>query len=216
MIVVVGSPFCVPADPESPSRAIGVGPDIARAAVARGAAVQLVGKVGDDPAGDATLIALVRDGVGHAAVLRDPTHVTPIATPIEGNDDAFVDDEPRSGRHTAARPLSLEPEDLELALRYLSTFAVLVVAEPIGPASMKVATEAATYVGAALVVLVSDGAAVPDLPRETIVLGAPLADADGVFAATVGAFAAALDAGVAPAEALRAVTAAAGWEPATA
>lgn len=182
--------------------------------VARGAEVQLVGKVGDDPAGDATLIALGRDGVGHAAVLRDPTHVTPVATPIEGNDDAFGDDEPRSGPH-APPPLSLEPEDLELALRYLSTFAVLVVAEPIGPASMKVATEAATYVGAALVVLVPDGAAVPDLPREAILLGAPPADADGVFAATVGAFAAALDAGVAPAEALRAVTAAVGWEPAT-
>ncbi len=191
---------------------MGVGPGVARAAAAAGATVQLVGKVGDDPAGDATLIALARDGVGHAAVLRDPTHVTPIATPIEGNDDAFVDDEPRSGPHTAAPPLSLEPEDLELALGYLSAFAVLVVAEPIGPASMKVAIEAATYVGATLVVLVPDGAAVPDLPREAIVLGAPPADPDGVFAATVGAFAAALDAGVAPAEALRAVTAAAGWE----
>lgn len=218
MIVVVGSPLHLPGRENRPSGVAGIGPVIARSAVAAGARVQLVGRVGDDPAGDATLIALAREGVGHAAILRDRAASTPIA----GASDDGADEGPfaavagQRGAAEVAPPLALEPADVELALRYLDEFRVLVVADPLGADGLAVAAEAAAYAEAALIVLVPDGTSIPDLHREATVLGIPDADPDGVFARTVGAFAAALDAGVAPAEALRAATAAAGWEPATA
>ncbi len=218
MIVVVGSPLHVPGRENRPSGVAGIGPAIARSAVAAGATVQLVGRVGDDPAGDASLVALTRLGVGHAAILRDSAASTPIAaTSDDGADEGpLAEVADPHGVAEVAPPLALEPAAVELALRYLDEFRVLVVADPLGADVLAVAAEAAAYAGAALIVLVPDGAVVPELPREATFLGIPDADPDSVFAATVGAFAAALDAGVAPADALRAVTAAAGWEPATA
>jgi hypothetical protein len=47
---------------------------------------------------------------------------------------------------------------------------------------------------------------------EATLIEAPEDDPDGAFAGLVGRYAAALDRGVAPAEAFRAVTAAGGWE----
>jgi len=218
MIVVVGSPLHVPAGENRPSGVAGIGPAIARSAVVAGATVQLVGRVGNDPAGDASLIALAREGVGHAATLRDSAAPTPIAAAfVDGADeDPLADATRQPGLGFGSSPLPLEPADVELALRYLDEFRVLVVADPLGADGLAMAAEAASYAGAALVVLIPDGTPAPDLLRDATVLGAPAADPDGVFARTVGAFAAALDAGVAPAEALRSVTAAAGWEPATA
>ena len=90
---------------------------------------------------------------------------------------------------------------------------MIVVAEPLDPGAMDVAAESAAYVGAALVVLVPDDAAPPAIDA-AIVLGAPRDDPDGIFARTVGEFAAALDAGADPADAMAAVVAALGWEPA--
>lgn len=218
MIVVIGSPLHVPGIAGRPSGVAGIGPAIARSAVAAGATVQLVGRVGDDPAGDASLIALAREGVGHAATLRDSAASTPIAAASydRADEDPLAEVASRSAIDSGPSRLALEPADVELALRYLDEFRVLVVADPLGADGLAIAAEAATYAGAALVVLVPDGTSISDLPREATVLGTPDADPDGVFARTVGAFAARLDAGVAPAEALRSVTAAAGWEPATA
>jgi sugar/nucleoside kinase (ribokinase family) len=218
MIVVIGSPLHVPGIAGRPSGVAGLGPAIARSAAAAGATVQLVGKVGADPAGDATLLALARDGVGHVASLRDPAHATPIVAAIdEGADEnPLADVTGRSGADSGAPALTVEPGDVDVALRYLDEFSVLVIVDPIGAVGLAVAAEAATYADAALVVLVPEGSVAPDLPRQATVLGAPDADPDGVFARTVGAFAAALDAGAAPSDALRAVTAAVGWEPATA
>jgi len=176
--------------------------------------VQLVGKVGDDPAGDAVLLALARAGVGHAAVLRDPTRATPIVGVRDEAEDEFAEvDAAPAQRAADGSPLPLDPADLALALGYLNGFAVLVIADPVGPASMLVAAEAAAYAGAALVVLVAAGTAMIDITAEATVIGVPDDDPDGVFAGTVGAFAAALDAGDAPSVALRTAAAAVGWEP---
>lgn len=214
MIVVVGSPLLAPSSGDGPSLALGAGALIAGAAGAGGASVQLVGKVGDDPAGDAVLLALARAGVGHAAVLRDPTRATPIVGLRDEAEDAVAEvDAAPAQRAADGSPLPLDPADLALALGYLNGFAVLVMADPAGPASMAVAAEAAAYAGAALVVLVAAGTAVIDMPPEATVIGVPDDDRDGVFAGTVGAFAAALDAGDAPSAALRTAAAAVGWEP---
>ena len=52
--------------------------EIALAVAGSGARAEVVGRVGDDPAGDRLLIALALAGVGHAAVLRDPARPTPV------------------------------------------------------------------------------------------------------------------------------------------
>ena len=66
MLAVVGSPsFKLGSMPAAAVDAGGLAAGIARAAAAAGAEVQLIGKVGDDPAGDAVLLALARGGVGH-------------------------------------------------------------------------------------------------------------------------------------------------------
>jgi hypothetical protein len=215
VIVVVGSPCFAPSSGDGPPIALGAGAVIAAAASAAGASVQLVGKVGDDPAGDAVLVALARAGVAHAAVLRDPTRATPAVALHDEVEDEFTQVDPTPGRRAAPSSLLLlDPVDLALALGYLNGFAVLVVADPLGPASIVVAAEAAAYAGAALVVLLAAGSGVTDLPVEATVIAVPDEDPDGVFARTVGAFAAALDAGDAPALAFRMATSAVGWQPA--
>ena len=58
--------------------------------------------------------------------------------------------EPVAARERPPAPVSvLAPEDLDLALRYLSSFAVLVVAQPLAPATLAVAVESAAYSGRA-------------------------------------------------------------------
>lgn len=87
MIVVVG----VPAVSDAPeAQAVGVAAGVALAAAAAGARAELVGRVGDDPAGDRLLFALSRGGVGHAAILRDPSRPTPVlrAPAIDPDEDA--------------------------------------------------------------------------------------------------------------------------------
>ncbi len=216
MIVVVGSPVHRAAIADGRSGVVGTGPSIARGVLAAGGTVQLVGKVGSDAAGDATLLALARDGVGHAAMLRDPGRPTPVAPPVEPDDDPFAGAGPRSTAGPTVRPLPMDAEDLDLALRYLAAFAVLVMADEMDQASLAVAIEAARYAGASLLIVLPDGVEALDLPSEAIVLAGPPTDEDGIFADTVGTCAAALERGLSPADALRAALAAAGWESATA
>src|SRR5450756_2135177 len=84
MLAVVGSPsFKLGSMPAAAVDAGGLAAGIARAAAAAGAEVQLIGKVGDDPAGDAVLLALARGGVGHIALLRDAGRATPVASPVD-------------------------------------------------------------------------------------------------------------------------------------
>ena len=91
------------------------------AAVRAGASVQLVGKLGDDPAGDAVLVALARAGVGHVALLRDPSRPTPALLRADDDapsrDAADETDDPAERvepADVAARP-ALDPADVEPA-----------------------------------------------------------------------------------------------------
>jgi hypothetical protein len=77
VIVVVGLPAYEGAA-GGEGRAAGLAVNVAAAAGARGSSVELVGKVGDDGAGDAVVLGLGRLGIGHAALLRDPAHPTPV------------------------------------------------------------------------------------------------------------------------------------------
>jgi hypothetical protein len=81
MIVVIGLPaYAGSAGGEGTAGGLAV--DVAAAAAVRGSSVELVGKVGDDGAGDAVVLALSRLGVGHAALLRDPARSTPVLSAV--------------------------------------------------------------------------------------------------------------------------------------
>ena len=246
MIVVVGDPTLRFEGGGAPGGAGGPAAALARACVGAGASVQLAGKVGDDPAGDEILLALTRDGIGHVALLRDAGVTTRLDAPAVAADAGLAevdpeadewavaaDDDPEGapgatdpadraapGPARTAAPVSmLAPEDLDLALRYLSTFAVLIVAQPLSPETLAVAVESAAYSGAHLVVVDGPDSATATLaavPADDITaLESPLADPDGDFAGLVGRYAAALDGGTPPSAAFRAALGAAGWEAAT-
>jgi hypothetical protein len=228
VIVVIGSPLHLPGSDDRPSTAAGLAVGIAAAAAALDHEVQLVGRVGEDPAGDATLLALARSGIGHVAMLRDAAHPTAAVSPgpNEGGDldpsaaEAVAEDpageQPGSTGIGPPGTATLDRDDVELALRYLGGPSVIVVAEPLDQAALDVVYEATAYAGASLIQLVGDDAVLSPGADEVIVIGAPTDDPDGVFARTVGEFAAALDAGTDPAAALASAVAALGWEPAEA
>ncbi len=155
---------------------------IALAASTAGASVQLVGRVSDSPDGDALLLSLASGGVGHVATLRQP-----------------------SG---SSAPI-LQAADLELALRYLSEFRVVVLADGHEADLRRVAADAAAWSGASLIVVLPSGTSEPsDPPSGATILVAPAADPDGAFADVVGRFAAALDRGEDAGPAFRAAMAA--------
>ena len=215
MIVVVGlAAYSATAD--GLGRAAGPAVDVAAEAARRGAAVELVGKVGDDGAGEAVVLALGRLGIGHSALLRDPARPTPVLAIDDAADTAGVDadDSPAASLLPAdpdRRP-NLEAGDVQLAIRYLAEARVVVVADRLGDAALKAAVEGSEFAAARLVVLVAAGAMPPDLPADATVLEAPAAD-DGSFARVVGAFAAALDAGLDAEAAFGAAVEKSGWEP---
>jgi hypothetical protein len=184
------------------------------AAAAAGAAVELVGRAGDDPAGDALMIALSHAGVGHVALLRDPARPTLLVAPAS---DA---DEPGPLHDEAADPRTapadggprLEALDVDLGLRYLTAFSVLVVTDDVLDAALSVAADAAAFAGAQLVVLVGEASDPPEaIPPAATVLAAPDADPGGAFARLIGTYAASLDAGRAP-DAAFAAALGDGWE----
>jgi hypothetical protein len=225
MIVVIGSPLYRPGTGDRPSAAVGLAVGIAAAATAAGGSVQLVGRVGEDPAGDATLLALAAGRIGHVATRRDPARPTPFEPAqaqvgSDPNDDA--DGDP-FGVDPIAAPIddgtslragdspTLDPGDVGLALRYLDSYRVIVVAEPLSRTGFDAAAESAAYAGARLVAIVADGGSADPLPEGAIVIEAPVSDLDGVFARTIGMLAVALDAGADPAAALEGAVASAGW-----
>jgi hypothetical protein len=174
--------------------AAGLGVDIALAAATAGARVELVGKVGDDPAGDAIAVELERAGVGHAALLREPA----ARTPVHGVDPVL--------------PLGLA--DVELALRYLPDFRVIVAADALPEPVAGAVAEAARYGGAHRVLI--GGLATEDEGVTQLVAPSP---GDGAarntaFGAFVGRYASFLDAGNAPADAFATAARDVGWEPA--
>jgi hypothetical protein len=218
MIVVVGLP--VYADgPDGEECAGGLAVEVAAAAERRGGTVELVGKVGNDGAGDAVVVALGRLGIGHAALLRDMARPTPVLTGIqreESADSAAEEpaEEPQSmllPEDPAARP-ALEAADVELALRFLPEASVIVLADPSAESTVEAGIQGAAFSAARLIVLVPTGGASPSVPPETTVLEAPQDD-DGSFGRLVGTFAGALDAGLDPAAAFSEAVTTSGWEP---
>ncbi|HEV8516739.1 MAG TPA: hypothetical protein VGQ47_03745 [Candidatus Limnocylindrales bacterium] len=198
MIVVLGRPSLVPPAPAdaagSNGRPGGLPAEIAVAARAGGAEVELLGTIGDDPEGDIIAVGLGREGIGHAALLRDPAG----RTPIVGIDRGRL---PR-----------LDADDIELGLRYLPDYRVLVVAEPLGAEGRVAAVDGASFQGAAVVAVVpaaSDDAA--GFPESATILEAP-ADAGTAFGELVGRYAASLDRGESPENAFATARAATGWE----
>jgi hypothetical protein len=230
VIVVVGQPIHRAA--EAGTRVDGLPARIAMAAAALGRPVELIGKVGEDEAGDAVVLGLARAGVGHVALLREAGRPTRRAAPLddeaieaaalgltgEGFADSAPDAAPDTGLAGSDDPeAALEAADVDLALRYLTEFSVLVLADPVAPDVVRVVATATGWAESSLLVVLPAGGAVPDgLPPEAVVFEAPDGDPDGVFAAMVGAFAAALDDGGEPGEAFRATVDSEGWTPAPA
>src|SRR6185503_7220926 len=106
---------------------------------------------------------------------------------------------------------TLDAVDVDLALQYLTDFAVLVLVDPADGATATVVADAGRWAGARLVVVLPGDASSPDgLPADAIVFEAPDGDPDGVFASMVGAFAAALDDGDEPGDAFRSTVTAEG------
>jgi hypothetical protein len=228
VIVVVGSPVAQPAG--QGIVAGGLSADVARAAAAAGAAVQIVGRVGEDPAGEQVLLALAANDVGHVAVLREPGRPTPIADPPAGGSagldgpafgEALLDEVglsdgdgvSESDDDPAPPPagLSVDADDLELALRYVPDYRVLVVAGDLDPAALDAVAAAVAWSGAQLVVLLPDGSSTATLPDSATVLVRPATDPDGAFAAMVAGYAVALDQGDEPGSAFAAAQRAGGW-----
>jgi hypothetical protein len=214
MIVVIGCPTGRMAD--GAIAASGMSSRVALSAAGAGRAVQIVGRVGDDPTADAVVLDLARGGVGHVALLRDGTRATPLepaepdGTEVDDADDGttFATPDPDA---TAGGP-ALEAADVELGLRYLTEFAVLVIAEPVDGATSAVVAEAAGWGDARLIVILPHDVSVPDrLSADAVVFEAPETDPDGVFAAFVGHFAAGLDDGVEPEAAFRGSLVSDGW-----
>lgn len=204
VIVVVGNPMG--RAPDAGGGMAGVPAGTAAAAARAGAAVQLVGKAGEDRAGDDLMLALARAGVGHVALLRDPAHRTPIVGRAD-RDDPTEDAPPSPPNVTPAdmaeRP-SLDAGDVELALRYLQDYTTVVIAEPQPDAVMKIVVDAAAFAGAALLLVVDSGTAFAP-PASAVVFEDPGADPDGAFATMLGELAAAIDRGTPAAAAFREV-----------
>jgi hypothetical protein len=194
---------------------------VALVAAGAGRTVQLVGKTGDDPTADGVVLDLARGGVGHVALLRDPARATPLEPPPTVVEDAADDDEGDAtdgapaiaeGGQARSDGSALEAADVDLGLRYLTEFAVVVLAEPASPEVVAIVVEAAQWGESRMILVVGAGERAPDgLPADAVVLEAPATDPDGVFAGLVGSFAAALDDGTEPGEAFRTSVASDGW-----
>ena len=96
---------------------------------------------------------------------------------------------------------------------------MLIVAQPLQPATLAVAVDSAAYSGAHLILIdatEAETAATSRVPVDDITaLESPAHDPDGDFAGLVGRYAAALDGGAPAAAAFRTALGAAGWEAAT-
>lgn len=190
----------------------GVAAHVALAAAAGGRRVEIVTRMGDDPMGDAVLLALTRAGVGHVATLRDAAEGTPVvALDPEDRPDAEEEDAgPAHGTSPRGAP-SLDANDVGLALRYLPEITVIVLVHPGEPGVIAEASSGAGYASAALVVLLEPGAGEIGPADGAVVLEVPR-DAEAV-GETVGRFAAALDAGEDPKTAFAATVGRAGEPP---
>lgn len=209
MIVVIGAVFARETGAELVPAGLAAG--IALAAAAAEVRVELVARIGDDPAGDAVLLAFAAVGVGHVATLRDPARATPIAPAlvdaIDIDPDATAEDDAASAEPKDGAP-TLDSGDVDLALRYLTDFRVIVVVHPTDSVLPEVIA-AADYAGAHLVVVADpDTTASDGSPAAALVVQAS-EDAAG-FGDLLGRYAAAVDRGEAPATAFAMLSGVAG------
>ena len=201
MIVVIGAVHATGSGADVAPAGLAAG--VALAASTEGARVELVTRLGDDPTGDAVLLAFAAAGVGHVATLRDPARGTTMDPPDPEPLDVDDEDGGEPAPDDLAGPI-LDGADVGLALRYLADYRIIVAAHP-SPAVLTEATAAAAWAGAHLVVIVdpaTDGAPPAELPADALVLAV-----DGGATAlgdAIGRYAAAVDAGSAPAEAFAA------------
>jgi sugar/nucleoside kinase (ribokinase family) len=193
MLVVVG-PLSARAV-EDGIESAGLASQVALAAAAAGVRVEVIGKVGRDSVGDAVLLSLARGGVGHVATSRDPAHPTPMLGPADDATDP-TDEGPEAGDRrvaTADAQLMLEPADVELALRYVTDYRVVVAvhlpAETVGEV-----VSAAAWAGAHLVVVLAAGVEVA-VPDDALVVVADEGEAGVGVAEAIGRYAAAIERG---------------------
>jgi pfkB family carbohydrate kinase len=194
VIAVIGTPRLRGRGPEA--EVAGLAAAIAVAAAAAGSRVELIGKVGNDAAGDTVLLALARHFVGHVATLRDPARPT-VMVPAE-NELTDVDAVQDEGAASAASPdvPVLEAADVGLALRYLPELAVIVTVHTT-PDVVEEAIAASGWAQTALIVVVPPGVAAPEgLPETaTVVAVADDDEVEGGAGAAIGRYGAALDLG---------------------
>jgi sugar/nucleoside kinase (ribokinase family) len=220
MIVVVGNPIGL--EDDDGIRAGGTSSRVAVSAAAAGAEVQIVGRIGDDTVADGVVLDLAAHGVGHAALLRDGSRATPLSVIQSDTDDTALwkrEPDPVTGTTTGpdGSGPGLDPTDVELGLRYLTDFQVVVLSGLGLPGLVGVVTEAARFAAARMIVIVTAGDTPPEgLPDEAIVVEAPDADPDGAFADLIGTLAARLERDPDIAAAFQASIASDGWETAPA
>ncbi len=193
MIVVIGSLRLRGSGPDAD--VAGLAGSIAVAAAADGQRVELVGRLGDDPAGDAVLLALARLGVGHVAMLRDPSRPTRVV-PDEAEDEPSDPDASVAVADPSLEPPgpALDAADLDLALRYLPELAVIAAVHLDGDV-LATAVAATGWAETSLIVVVPADAAAPDgLPEGAVTLAVADEDESGA-GALIGRYAAALDRG---------------------
>ena len=197
MIAVIGTPRLRGRGSEA--EVAGLAAAIAVAAAATGSRVELIGKVGDDPPGDAVLLALTRRFVGHVATLRDPARPTPV---IHAAEEAADVDGTEAAPTEAAPPAPpvqipvLDAADVGLALRYLPELSVIVTVHTT-PDVVDEAGAASGWAQTALIVVVPPGAVAPEgLPETaTVVAVADDDELEGGAGAAIGRYGAALDLG---------------------
>ena len=219
MIAVIGTPRLQGHGQDAD--VAGLVASIAVAAAAAERRVELVGKVGDDPAGDSVLLALARHRVGHVATLRDPARMTPVVAPFDDAADLVIDDatEPESDTGGAPSPARtaapvLDAGDVGLAMRYLPELAVIVTVH-VAPEVVAEAVAAAGWARTGLIVVVDPAADPPEgLPVGSLAIAVADDDELGAGAgAAIGRYAAAIDRGE-PADAAYAELKATGTMPA--
>lgn len=199
----------------------GLAAGIGLVATAAGRRVELITKIGDDAIGDELSLALGRARIGHVATLRDAAHATirlaalDVDQPAPELDVPSIDPTDIALDGTDEEP-DLDAADVDLALRYLGDYRVVVVVRPADPAITTTAVAAASWASANLVLALRPGSAsATDLPVDALVVQADEDDDDGALAGLLGSYAVAVDQGTAPAAAFAAFRAAAADEPPT-
>jgi pfkB family carbohydrate kinase len=204
VIVVIGPVVGQRRGPDGVEPA-GLTAGVAMAAAVAGNSVEMVTRVGDDPPGDAVVLALARSGVKHVATIRDAGRRTPVLP--DETDHVDPGAEARQPDTLAAddgEPPLLDAADVGLALRYLSDYRVIVLIHPKDQAVVAEASAAAGWAGAHLVLVITDDDPDGEVPDGTLVITAHH-EAEGV-PALLGRYAAAVDRGEDVAAAYAALT----------